>query len=400
MGCFFGWAAVKKAMAESVSFAIVIVSSLFFFLGAPILHAGTAPVNVAAILSITGIASPHNKPLLPLIELAVHQINATGGILGRPIHLMILDNQSSPIGSKKAAEKAIERDVVAVIGAHWSSHSLEIAPILQNAKIPMITVSTNPKIPLVGNYIFQVTFNDAFQGKMLAKFARERLHSSRAVVVKNINETYSMELAGYFSQSYSRMGGNVLFEAVYKGKAVDFKSIITRIKKASPEIVFIPGYSRDSGLFINQSVMQGVNVVFMGADAWDDISQYAGETLDGSYRSVVWNPGLDTPQSGALQQLHQDRYGDLPINYSAVPWYDALMLFQDAVQRAGSLERSKIRDALEATMGFKGASGILSFDENGEVIANTLVILKYDKEREIFFEAITDDDIDSHGAMK
>ncbi len=397
MGCAFGWAAVKKAMAESVSLVIVVVSSLFLFSGVPFTHAGAASVNVAAILSMTGIASPHNKPLLPLIELAVHEINATGGIFGQPIHLMILDNQSTPIGSKKAAEKAIESNVVAVIGAHWSSHSLEIAPILQNAEIPMITISTNPKIALVGNYVFQVTFNDAFQGKMLAKFARERLHSSRAVVVKNINEAYSMELAGYFSQSYSGMGGNVIFEAVYKGKAVDFKSIITRIKKASPEIVFIPGYSRDSGLFINQSVMQGVNVVFMGADAWDDISQYAGETLDGSYRSVVWHPGLDTPQSRALQQQHQDQYGDLPINYSAVPWYDAFMLLKDAATRAGCFKHSKIRDALAETKAFHGATGLISFDESGEMIANTLVILKYEKEREIFFEAIADNDIDSHG---
>lgn len=353
-------------------------------------HADAAPVNVAAILSTTGIAAPHNTPLLPLIELAVDEINAEGGILGRPVNLMLIDNRSTPIGSTKAAEKAIENDVVAVIGAHWSSHSLVMAPILQKAEVPMICISTNPEISPIGDYIFRVSFNDIFQAKMLARFARETLQTRRAVIAENINETYSMALADYFSESYRQLGGEILFEAPYKGKAVDFKPIIEQIKALRPEMVFIPGYSRDSGLFIKQAVMEGVDTVFLGADAWDDIAQYAGQALDGSYRSVVWHPGVDTAMSVALQQKHKEKYGALPINYSAVPWYDAFMLLRDAVTRSGSFDRSKIRDALAETKAFQGATGVISFDDIGEVKASTLVILNYVEDREVFFTTISD----------
>jgi len=359
------------------------------FLGfSPSVMASPTPVTVAAVLSTTGIAAPHNLPLVPLIELAVDEINSQGGLLGHPLKLLLIDNHSTPIGSTQAAQKAIDSHVIAVIGAHWSSHSLAMAPLLQQAKIPMISLSTNPDITLAGEYVFRVNFNDRFQGQMVAKFARETLDAGNAVVLKNLNEAYCMTLAEYFCRGFKQLGGKILLESGYKGDAVDFKNIISQIKPLHPDVIFIPGYSRDSGLFIKQSVSQGLHSIFIGADAWDDIHRYAGDALEGSYCTAVWHPEMNNPSSQHVQKIFQQRYHSDNINFSAVPWYDAFMLLSDAVDRAKSLDKDKIRDALAATRGFQGASGTITLDKNGDPVGKEMVILKYEQGKPVYLKTI------------
>ena len=350
--------------------------------------AAPPPVTVAAILSTTGIAASHNLPLIPLIELAVDEINSHGGLLGSPLKLLLIDNHSTPIGSTRAARKAVNSHAVAVIGAHWSSHSLAMAPLLQQAGVPMITISTNPKITLTGNYIFRINFNDRFQGRMVAEFARKTLRVGNAVVLKNLNEAYCMTLTKYFSERFRQLGGRILLEGSYKGSAVNFQEIISQIKLVEPDIIFLPGYARDSGLFIKQSIQQGLHTTFIGADAWDNIQPYAENALEGNYRTAVWHPRMDTPQSRHLQEQYRHQYHSDDINFSAVPWYDAFMLLKDAVIRAKSIKKDKIRSALAVTRGFQGASGTITFDMNGDPVGKEMVILKYEKGNQVYVKTI------------
>jgi len=251
----------------------------------PSVMATPIPVTVAAVLSTTGIAAPHNLPLIPLIELAVDEINSQGGVLGHPLKLLCIDNHSTPIGSTQAAKKAIDNHVIAVIGAHWSSHSLAMAPLLQQAKIPMISISTNPGITLVGDYIFRINFNDHFQGQMVAKFARETLGAANAVVLKNLNETYSMTLGEYFGRGFKQLGGKILLESGYKGDAVDFQSLISQIKPLHPDVVFIPGYSRDSGLFLKQTISQDLFSILLQVMDHATLTDNNGKKAD--FRNVI-----------------------------------------------------------------------------------------------------------------
>ncbi len=347
-----------------------------------------SPVTVAAVLSTTGIAAPHNLPLIPLIELAVDEINSQGGLLEHPLKLLLIDNHSTPIGSTQAAQEAVDSHAVAVIGAHWSSHSLAMAPLLQQAGIPMISISTNPDVTLTGNYIFRINFNDRFQGRMVAEFARKTLGAGNAVILKNLNETYCMTLAKYFSERFKQLGGDILLESGYKGDAVNFQEIISQIKSVQPDVIFLPGYSRDSGLFIKQTVQQGLHSIFIGADAWDDIQRYAGEALEGNYCTAVWHPQMNTPQSRHLQEQYQRHYHCDDINFSAVPWYDAFMLLRNAIIRAKSLARDNIRDALAATRGLRCASGTITFDINGDPVGKEMVILKYEKGKAIYVKTM------------
>ena len=346
-------------------------------------------VKIVAVFSKTGIAAIHNAPLIEMVKLAAEEINSEGGLLGHPVELIMLDNKSTPIGSKLAAEEAVRLGAAAVIGAHWSSHSLALAPTLQKTGIPMISPgSTNPKVTQIGNYIFRVCFIDSFQGQAMARFAYASLGARKAVVLKNIDEEYSIKLAEYFMNAFQRIGGKILFDGSYRGKAVDFSDVLKVTAKLAPDVVYVPGYTRDSGLLIKQAVSMGVKATFLGGDAWDEICKIGGEAIDGSYHSAPWHPDVPFPKSIHLKKIYRKKYDMQIENISAPLAYDAFTVLTAAIKRAGILNGARLRDAIAETRGFQAATGIISFDENGDPLDKEVIIIKLDKGRPVYYKAI------------
>ena len=350
------------------------------------------PVKIATIFAKTGIAAVQNASYIEMVELAVEELNSQGGVLGRPVELIILDNKSTPIGSAQAAKKAVQLQVTAVIGASWSSHSLRIAPTLQQGGIPMISPSsTNPKVTRIGNYIFRVCFIDSSQGKAMARFAYNELGARTAAVLKIINEEYSLTLAKFFVNSFQRYGGKVLFEGNYRSKAVDFKDILKEVKRLQPDVVFVPGYPRDSGLLIRQAVSMGIKTIFLGGDGFNQIHNYGGDAVEGSFYSTHWHPDVRSEKSVHLQNIYKQKYKKKLTHMNSPLAYDAVMVLADATRRAGSLDPAKIRDALDQTKGFQGATGNIAFDEHGDPQNKEVIIMKLGKKDQVYFKTIKPD---------
>lgn len=347
------------------------------------------PITIAAIYSLSGIAAPHNEPLLTMTQLAVEHINNTGGVLGRPLQLVTFDNQSTPIGSAIAAKKVILHDIPAVIGAHWSSHSLAMAQILQEAEIPMISPgSTNPDVTKDKSYIFRACFIDSFQGVAMAKFAYDDLQAKTAAVAINIDEDYSTTLAKFFSSAFTKKGGAVVTEINYRGNATDFAENIKQIASAKPDIVYIPGYTRDSGLFIRQARKLGLQAIFLGGDAWDEIEKAGADSVNGSFQTAPWHPEVPFYESKKMKELYQEKYGGSITNMSSPLAYDAVMILAKAIKRAGSTSPEKVRQALAETRNYLGATGTISFDENGDPINKGAIILEFKNNKRIFKKTV------------
>ncbi len=386
---------ITESVLDAVRFSFLtrylkyslILPFLFSFFATPV-QAGK-PILIAAVFSQTGIAAIHNEALISMVQLAVENINLSGGINGSPIQLVLIDNQSTPIGSAIAAEEAIHMGATAVIGAHWSSHSLAMAPILQKAGVPMISPgSTNPDVTLVGNYIFRACFLDSFQGKAMARFAHEDLKAKTAAILRNIDEQYSITLAEFFKESFSNLGGKVLLDSGYRGKAVDFADLIAKIRDCHPDVIYLPGYTRDSGLIIKQARSMGINATFLGGDAWDEIEKYAGDSIEGSYQSAPWHPDVPFQESKILQKLYIRKYHKPISNMSAPLAYDAVHLLANAIIKAGTTNRKTIRDALAQTAGFHGATGIITFDKNGDPKNKEVIIIKFHAGKRVFYKVI------------
>ena len=343
------------------------------------------PIRIAAIFSETGIAAPHNLPLIDMTRLAIEHINNQGGVLGRQLQLIRIDNGSTPIGSAQAAQQAVSGEVTAVIGAHWSSHSLAMAPILQEAGIPMISPgSTNPEVTKGKDYIFRVCFIDSFQGSAMADFALKELHVQMAAVITNIDEEYSIELGRFFSTAFKQGGGRIVAENSYRGTATDFSEIIKELVEKQPEVVYLPGYTRDGGLFVRQSEKMGLKTVFLGGDAWDEIEKYAGTSIEGSFQTAPWHPSVPFPASEEMKKLFVADQGKSIENISSPLAYDAVMLLARAITRAGSLDRRAIRDALAATVDFPGATGPITFDGNGDPHNKAIIIIEFRDRKRLF----------------
>jgi branched-chain amino acid transport system substrate-binding protein len=351
----------------------------------------TGPIRIAAIFAKTGVAAEDNAPLFQGVSLAVEEINSQGGLLGRQLEVIELDNSSNFIGSKQAALKAVELDVVAIIGAAWSSHSLAIAPVLQQTQIPMISpISTNPKVTLIGDFIFRVCFTDPFQGRVMAQFAYRDLKARTAIILTNVNSDYSMGLAEFFEKTFIQCGSKVLWEGEYGEKAVDFSTVLKKVRLLQPDVVFVPGYIKDSAFLIKQARTMEIGSIFLGGDGWGGVLmyQFGGKAIEGSYYSQHWHSKVPFPRSQQLQANYRRKYGTKILPEFLPTAYDAVMVLADAIRRAQSLKHKKIRDTLAATKNFRGATGTVTFDENGDPVNKDAVILKFENGTSVFVKTI------------
>ncbi|HZV13142.1 MAG TPA: ABC transporter substrate-binding protein, partial [Candidatus Kapabacteria bacterium] len=193
-------------------------------------------IKIGEFASLTGNQATFGQSQHNGIKLAVDEMNAAGGVLGKKVDLMTEDDQSKSEEAATVVQKLINRDnVVAILGEVASSNTLAAAPICQHEKVPLVTpASTNPKVTEIGDYIFRVCYIDPFQGTANAKFAYNVLHAKNVAVLKDIRNDYSVGLAKYFDSTFLSLGGSVSIEQAYSNGDKDFNAQLTEIKAKSP----------------------------------------------------------------------------------------------------------------------------------------------------------------------
>lgn len=351
---------------------IIILFIFIFFLVAP--GHGEETIDIAAIYALTGLAAEANALAIRGVGYAVDEINKEGGISGRKINLSVFDNQSTPIGSTVAAKQAAAANVVAIVGPDWSSHSIAVASVAQTMGIPMISsLSTNPKVTKIGNYIFRICFTDDFQGKVIAKFARQDLNATTAVIFVDVTSDYSLKLSEIFRKNFEQLGGRILLELEYKLKQLQFDEKIKKAVKAHADVIFIPGHD-ESGLIVKQIQDAGSASIFIGGDGWSTPAFFrkGGSELKHGFYSTHWSVHLDTDQSRAFAKKY-NIHSEKPYDNMALG-YDAMMLLAAAITQAESTDRKKIRDAIANMRSFKGVTGTINFNDHGDPVKSAVLM--------------------------
>lgn len=310
--------------------------------------------------------------------LAIEQVNAAGGVLGKKINLIYEDNQSKPGESATIVKKLITRDhVVAVLGEVASSRSLEAAPICQQSKIPMISPSsTNPKVTETGDYIFRVCYTDPFQGKLLAEFALKTLKVKRVAMLSDVGTAYSVGLAQYFREPFVAGGGQIVIEQKYSSHDKDFKAQLTAIKAENPDAIFVPGYYTEAGLIVLQARQLGITVPLFGGDGWEapELIETAGNALEGTYYSTHYSPEVQTPIVQDFVKKFQARWNGETPDAMAALGYDSAMVLVDAIKRAGTTDSAKLRDAIAATKDLDCVTGKTTLDAQRNPSKSAVII--------------------------
>ena len=206
-------------------------------------------------------------------------------------------------------------------------------------------------------------------------------------MLTNTTYTYSIDLSDFFKKQYEKLGGEVVWGGDFIENMSDFSSILQPTKSFNPDVIFLPAYVRDSGFIIRQARQMGIKAIFLAGDGWGiDIFNYAKEAVNGSYLVDHWYPTVDTELSQNYVKDFFKKYGIMPEAGSALT-FDAMNILTDAIERANSFDKLKIRDALATTKDFNGVTGKISFDKNGDPI-KPAVIMKMENNKRVFVKSI------------
>ena len=311
------------------------------------------------------------------VQMAVEEINAAGGVLGKKIELIVEDNQTKQGETTTIVRKLISQDhVVALIGEVASSKTLEAAPIAQESKIPDIaTAATNPRVTQTGDYVFRVCFTDDFQAVVIARFVLEKLQKKKVAFMTDVKQDYSVGLTGIAKDYLLKHGGEVVKEQSYSSGDKDFRAQLTDIKSANPDVIIITGYYPEAALIAKEARQLGIKSVLVGGDGWDGASliPVGGKAIEGAYFSNHFSVEDKSPAVQDFVSKYKQKYNALPDAFAALG-YDAVKLLADAITRAGGTDPQKLRDAIAATKNFPGVSGTITINPERNATKSAVIL--------------------------
>jgi branched-chain amino acid transport system substrate-binding protein len=325
------------------------------------------------------------------VIMAADEVNRLGGINGRKIDVVIEDDQGSPERAARLASKLINQDkVIAIIAGGISGNSLAAAPRAQALKIPFIsTSSTDPAVTRTGDYIFRVCYIDPFQGEVMAKFASGELKAKKAAVMVDFNNPYSRGLSEFFELSFTKLGGQIVSKQSYAQGDPDYKGQLSTIRGAEPDVIYIPGYYGDVAIIAKQARQLGLAQPLLGGDGWDapELWQLGGDALNNSFITSHYSVGDPSPSIQKFVHDYKQLYGNLEPDSHAALAYDAMNVVAEAIQRGGTTEPVRLREALAQTKNFVGVTGMISMNAERDAV-KPAVVLKLLDGRQIYQETI------------
>jgi branched-chain amino acid transport system substrate-binding protein len=324
-------------------------------------------ITIGAVFPMTGPIATYGQESVNGMKLALVEINKKEA-KGRKIKLILEDNKGEPMESANAVRKLISVDnVIAIIGSVASSNTLAGAPIAQNSKVPMLTpASTAEPVTQTGSYISRTCFTDAFQGVVMAKFAYDSLIKKKAAIIVDTSSDYSKGLAKVFRKEFKKLGGKIVKgDFAYQQKDTDFRSLLRKVKRQKPDVIFLPGYYTEVGLMLKQARQMGIKLPFLGGDGWDSpkLQELAGkDAIGGNYISSHFSPDDTDPSVQNFVKKYMETYGQRPGAMAALG-YDAILVIADAFNRTKKVTRTSTKNAINATKNFKGITGNITLDK-------------------------------------
>lgn len=329
-------------------------------------------IKIGASAQLSGAEAKMGADFKNAVTLAVNEINASGGLLGKRVEVIFGDDQADPKQAVAVANKFVNEKVIAVIGHFNSSCSIPASDIYSKHNIPMITpASTNPLLTQRGlKNVFRVCGTDEQQGKVAATFAQTVLKAKNIAVIHD-KTTYGQGLADLFKKNI-QAANIVYYGGITKGDK-DFKAVLTTIKQRPVDLIFFGGVYPEAGLLIKQAREVGINAVFLSGDGSIDpkFVEIAGEkSAEGSY--MTFSPDYSS-HSNAKDFLnrYKSTYGD--VGPYSIYSYTATKILFDAIKSAGSTDSNAIISKLR-TMKFDTPMGAISFDEKGDVLQSPYVV--------------------------
>ncbi|HBA56033.1 MAG TPA: branched-chain amino acid ABC transporter substrate-binding protein [Syntrophorhabdus aromaticivorans] len=339
-------------------------------------------MKVGLITPLSGDVKTYGESVKNAFNMALEEYAKKGKYKIEPI---IADDRNDPTEGANAALKLITQDrVVAIIGPVTSKVAIPVSEIANGNRIPMISgTATNPKVTISEGkrkpYVFRACYIDPFQGTIGARFVSKQIKQKTAAVLYDVGNDYSKGLAEYFKSTFTKGGGVVVAYESYQKDDVDFSGIITKVGTKKPDVIYIPDYYNKVALIAKQIREKGLKGVLVGGDGWDspELLKIGGKAVVGGYFTNHYSPDRKDPVAEAFIKKYKARYGVVPDTFAALK-YDATMIFLKALDGAKKPNSQEIVKLLGALKNYKGVTGNMSFDRNGDAV-KSVVILKVEK---------------------
>ncbi len=323
-------------------------------------------LKVAILAPLSGDVATFGESTRNGALLAIEEWNAKGGVLGMKIETVVEDSQCEAEPAASAANKVINQDKVKfIIGEVCSKASIPVSEIATANKVLQISpTSTNPKVTIdeAGNAkptVFRACFIDPFQGTVGATFALKKLNAKTAAVLLDQGNDYVRGLAEFFRDAFEAGGGKVVVWETYTAGDTDFTAILTKVKDANPDILYLPDYYSTVNVIAAQANQMGIQAIKLGGDGWDS-PKLDRAALAGGFHTNHYAPEDPRPVVQELVKKYQAKYGSVP-DALAVLAYDAANILFMAIQQAGTDDPVKVAQTMEKGA-FSVVSGDITFD--------------------------------------
>lgn len=333
-------------------------------------------IKIGVYEPLTGTNAAGGQMTLEGIELA-NKLYPT--VLGKEVKLVPVDNKSEKQEAANAVERLVSKENVnVIIGSYGSSLSMSGGPVAKDAGCPVIGCSpTNPAVTLDNDYYFRVCFIDPFQGTVMANYATDKLGAKTAAIIQDVQQDYSVGLSNYFEKAFKKTNGekSIVAKLNYNTGDKDFSAQLTAAKAKNPDVIFAPGNFLECGILVAKARELGITVPILGGDTWE-AEEFLNQVKD--YKDIYFSTHFTaeepvTDVSTTFLDEFKKAYPKKPANAFGALGFDSYLLALNAIERANSADREAIKDALAATKDFKGATGIITLDENGDATKTAII---------------------------
>ncbi|MBI2034027.1 MAG: ABC transporter substrate-binding protein [Candidatus Liptonbacteria bacterium] len=339
-------------------------------------------IKIGVLVPLTGDAASYGESENRAIQIAVQEINSSGGINGKKIELVTEDGKCDPQAGGTAAQKLVNIDKVKIIiGGACSGETLAAAKITEPAEVILISPSaSSPKVTEAGDFVFRTYPSDSLAGKVNATYAFKELKAKKVAVFTELTD-YAQGLREVYKETFSNLGGQIVSDETYTTGDTDFRTQVLKIKTAKPDVIYVVPQSLTPGVQIFKQLREsGVTAKFTTAEVLLDRqgAKDNAKVLEGVYGVEPAVDYVGNAKAKAFMAAHKAKFAGAEPGSFAANAYDAVYLIKAAVEATGGLDTLKIRDFLYGVKDWPGAIGSITIDQNGDPILglNVRKILK------------------------
>lgn len=366
---------INKGLVWAVAAIIVLAGGWWFYSNGNSTPAETGPIKIGFIGPLTGDAAAYGEPVKDGIELAVEEINKSGGVNGRQISMIYEDGKCDGQAGASATQKLVNIDGVKyIIGGTCSAETFAAIPIASAAQVFVISPSASaPKLAGISPLFVRNNPNDNVPGVALADYWG-KLYKKVAVISEKTD--YAQGLKGVFITQAQKNGLQIVSTQDYDSNTTDFRTILLAVKNANPDAVFInPQTPANMVRIAQQGRTLGLKAAFASAAFNDAKTVGAGSFMEGMVLAVP--PGLALSGKGAaFTANYKAKYGtESPFPFYSGSSYDDVYLLAQAISSVGD-NPTKVARYLYSLPSYTGTLGTYHFDQNGDLAGITSILQK------------------------